>query len=220
MNSADANIYPLTFDVEYPEQLSRWKTAFRLVLAVPILVLVAILVGPYRSDGSSAQWGVEPWTVTIPDFTYVGGLLVLAPALMLVCRRKHPRWWFDWNSGLLALQSRVAAYLYLLRDEYPSTDDEQAVHLRVAYPDSSRALNRWLPLVKWLLAIPHYVVLAGLTIASLVAVVLAWFAIVITGRYPKPLFDFCVGYLRWTYRVIAYALLMATDEYPPFRLRS
>jgi len=145
-------------------------------------------------------------------------LLVLAPLLMIVIRRRYPRWWFDWHVGLLKLQSRVAAYLYLLRDEYPSTDEDQAVHLTVRYPDTPQELNRWLPLVKWLLAIPHYVVLLVLTVASMVAVVIAWFAVVITGRYPRPLFSFSVGYLRWNYRVIAYAFLLATDKYPPFRL--
>ena len=208
----------LTFDVDYPQQLSRWKTAFRLVLALPILALVAILVGPYRFEGLTASWGIDPWTVTVPNFAYVGGLLVLAPLLMIVIRRKYPRWWFDWNVGLLKLQSRVAAYLYLLRDEYPSTDEDQAVHLTVRYPDTPQELNRWLPLVKWLLAVPHYVVLLVLTVASMVAVVIAWFAVVITGRYPRPLFSFSVGYLRWNYRVIAYAFLLATDKYPPFRL--
>jgi len=208
----------LTFDVDYPQQLSRWKTAFRLVLALPILALVAILVGPYRFEGLTASWGIDPWTVTVPNFAYVGGLLVLAPLLMIVIRRKYPRWWFDWNVGLLKLQSRVAAYLYLRRDEYPSTDEDQAVHLTVRYPDTPQELNRWLPLVKWLLAVPHYVVLLVLTVASMVAVVIAWFAVVITGRYPRPLFSLSVGYLRWNYRVIAYAFLLATDKYPPFRL--
>jgi len=210
--------YSLTFDADYPLQLSRWKTAFRLVLALPILVLVAILVGANRFGGLTASWGVEPWTVTVPNFAYVGGLLVLAPLLMIVFRRKYPRWWFDWNVGLLMLQSRVAAYLYLLRDEYPSTDEAQAVHLTVRYPDAPQELSRWLPLVKWLLAIPHYIVLLVLTVVSIVAVVIAWFAVVITGRYPRPLFAFSVGVLRWNYRVIAYAFLLATDKYPPFRL--
>ena len=222
MNTPTTDSYALTFDIDYPERLSRWKTAFRLVLALPILALFAILVGPLRSEGGTASWGVADRTVTVPflNFAYLGlgGLLVLAPVLMIAIRRKYPRWWFDWNVGLLKLQSRVAAYLYLLGDEYPSTDEDQAVHLTVRYPDASQELNRWLPLVKWLLAIPHYIVLLVLTVASMVAVVIAWFAVVITGRYPRPLFNFIVGFLRWNYRVIAYAFLLATDKYPPFRL--
>ncbi|MBH0780457.1 DUF4389 domain-containing protein [Nocardia sp. NEAU-351] len=137
---------------------------------------------------------------------------------MIVVRRKYPRWWFDWNVALLGLQSRIAAYLYLLREEYPSTDEQQAVRLAVRYPDASRDLSRWLPLVKWLLAIPHLIVLSVLSAASIVTVVLSWFAVVCTGRYPRSLFDFHVGVLRWHYRVIAYAFLLVTDDYPPFRL--
>lgn len=218
MNPGAKAGYPLTFDVDYPLRLSRWKTALRPVLAVPILVLLSIVLGVNASQGRTATWGIAPWTVTVPNVAYVGGLLVLAPLLMIVLRRKYPRWWFDWNVGLLRLQSRVAAYLYLMRDEYPSTDEEQAVHLTVRYPDVPRELNRWLPLVKWFLAIPHYFALIVLTVASMVGVVVAWFAVLITGRYPRPLFDFGVGVLRWNYRVIAYAVLLATDDYPPFRL--
>ena len=87
-----------------------------------------------------------------------------------------------------------------------------------AYPDVRHSLNRWLPLVKWLLAIPHYIVLAFLYLAALVVVVIAWFAILFTGRYPRGLFDFLVGVGRWHNRVLAYALLLVTDQYPPFRL--
>ena len=212
------NDYRLNFDVEYPDHLGRLSTAFRIVLAAPILALVAILAGADRFSGWSTSWGVEPWTVTVPDVSYAGGLLVLAPLLMIVTRRKYPRWWFDWNVGLLSLQSRVAAYLYLLRDEYPSTDDAQAVHLTVQYPDARQQLNRWMPLVKWLLAAPHYAVLLVLDLASIGAVVIAWFSILFSGRYPRALFEFNVGVLRWNYRAIAYAFLLATDEYPPFRL--
>lgn len=218
MNPQPHDGYGLTFDVDYPQRLSRWKTAFRLVLAVPILLLMSILVGTNRVEGASATWGIDPWTITVPDVSYFGGAIVLAPLIMIVVRRKYPRWWFDWNVGLLGLQSRIAAYLYLLRAEYPSTDEDQAVHLTIRYPDAARELNRWLPLVKWLLAIPHYVALIVLTAASVPVVVIAWFAVVLTGRYPRPLFDFIVGVLRWHYRVIAYAFVLVTDDYPPFRL--
>lgn len=213
-----ADTCALTLDVDYPQQLSRWKALLRPLLAVPILVLVGLIVWPNDSVELTASWGIEPWTITVPNISYFGGLLVLPPLLMIIVRRKYPRWWFDWNVGLLKLQARVSAYLYLLRDEYPSTDEGQAVHVTVRYPDASRELKRWLPILKWLFAIPHYVVLVVLSVASLVAVVIAWFAVVITGRYPRPLFDFIVGYLRWNYRVAAYALLLVTDEYPPFRL--
>jgi len=137
---------------------------------------------------------------------------------MLVFRQKYPRWWFDWNLNLLRFSNRVTAYLALLDDRYPSTDEEQAVHLDFAYPDAQR-LNRWLPLVKWLLAIPHYVVLFFLTIGAVGAVIIAWFAILFTGIYPRALFDYVVGVVRWSNRVNGYAFSLVTDQYPPFSLR-
>ena len=147
-----------------------------------------------------------------------GGLLVFGPLLMILFRHKYPRWWFDWNLALFRFTVRVESYLLLLRDEYPSTDEEQAVHLEIAYPDVEADLNRWLPLVKWFLAIPHYIVLIFLIIVSLVLVIFAWFAILFTGRYPRIFFDYVVGTMRWATRVEAYAFMLATDRYPPFRL--
>jgi hypothetical protein len=138
---------------------------------------------------------------------------------MIVFRQRYPRWWFDWNREVLRFSSRIGAYLTLLDDRYPSTDDQQAVTLDFPYPDAARDLNRWLPLVKWLLAIPHYVVLFFLWVAAAIAVIFAWFAILVTGRYPRGLFDFVVGVGRWTNRVVAYAFLLVTDRYPPFQLR-
>jgi len=149
----------------------------------------------------------------------IGGATVFLPlVLMLVFRQKYPRWWFDWNLNLLRFSNRVAAYLALLDDRYPSTDDEQAVHLDFPYPDTHQ-MNRWLPLVKWLLAIPHYVVLFFLWIGALVSIVIAWFAILFTGTYPRSLFNYVVGVLRWNNRVMAYAFTLVTDQYPPFSLR-
>jgi len=148
----------------------------------------------------------------------IGGAAVFVPlVLMLVFRQKYPRWWFDWNLNLLRFSNRVTAYLALLDDRYPSTDEEQSVHLDFAYPEA-RQMNRLLPLVKWLLAIPHYVVLFFLGIAALVSIIVAWFAIIFTGRYPRSLFEFVVGVMRWTNRVNAYAFTLVTDQYPPFRL--
>ncbi len=137
---------------------------------------------------------------------------------MLLFRQKYPKWWFDWNLALTKFSTRVSAYLVLLRDEYPSTDEEQAVHLEIAYPDVSKDLKRGMPLVKWFLAIPHYILLFLLYIAVVVSVVIAWFAILFTGRYPRGLFGFVVGVLRWSLRVAVYAFLLTTDRYPPFSL--
>jgi hypothetical protein len=147
-----------------------------------------------------------------------GGVVFLPTVLMLLFRRKYPRWWFDWNLALIRFTARCAAYLALLRDEYPSTDEEQAVYLEIPYPDAAWELNRYLPLVKWLLAIPHYVVLCFLGVAAVVCVLVAWFAILFTGRYPRSLFEFVVGVFRWALRVEVYAFLLTTDRYPPFSL--
>ena len=138
--------------------------------------------------------------------------------LTLLFRQKYPRWWFDWNLALTKFFTRVDAYFCLLTDVYPSTDEEQSVHIEIPYPDAKNDLNRWLPLVKWLLAIPHIIVLVFLGIAVIIDIVIAWFVILFTGRYPRGLFDFVVGVARWCLRVYAYALLLTTDRYPPFAL--
>jgi hypothetical protein len=198
--------YPLSFSVDYPDrELNRVTTGFRLILAIPLLLLLA-LFGLGR-----AGFGGHP----------LGGvalLLFLPVVALLVLRHKYPRWWFDFNVMLLRLESRISAYIFLLRDEYPSADEEQAVHVDVVYPDAPNELNRWLPLVKWFLAIPHYIVLVFLDIAAVVVVIIAWFAILFTGRYPRGMFDFVTGVLRWSLRVTAYAFLLVTDRYPPFSL--
>jgi len=155
------------------------------------------------------------------DWTWLyaaGGTLFLPILLMILFRQKYPKWWFDWNVALIKFSNRVGAYVSLLTDVYPSTDEEQSVHIQIPYPDVPKDLNRWLPLVKWFLAIPHYIVLACLGIAAIVCVVIAWFAILFTGRYPKGLFDFVVGVARWSLRVAAYAYLLTTDRYPLFSL--
>ena len=204
--------YPVQLSIDYPDRdLNRLTTAFRLIVVIPILI-VAGSIGGHAGGGYAA--GDQGWTVA----GGTGGLLFLGPLLMIVFRQKYPRWWFDWNRELLRFGNRVATYLALMDDRYPSTDERQSVALDFPYPDARQGLNRWLPLVKWLLAIPHYILLAFLWLAALVAVVIAWFAILFTGRYPRGLFDFVLGVLRWGNRVIAYAFLLVTDEYPPFRL--
>jgi len=200
--------YPVQFDVDFPTRpLDRVSTAFRIFAALPILVVLGLL--------SSQTLHSDDRTT----FTLAGGaaVLFLPLVLMLLFRQKYPRWWFDWNINLLRFSNRVTAYLALLDDRYPSTDEEQAVHLSFEYPDA-RQMNRWLPLVKWLLAIPHYVVLFFLAIAAVIAIVLAWFVILFTGRYPRRLFNFVVGVLRWSNRVTGYAFALVTDQSPPFRL--
>ena len=202
--------YPVQFSVEYPDRhLNRLTTAFRLIVAIPIVIVLATVEG----GGGGWDWGHGNEVAA-----GTGGLLFLAPLLMIVFRQKYPRWWFDWNRELLRFVNRVGVYLALMDDRYPATDDQQAVTLELPYPDAERDLNRWLPLVKWFLAIPHYIVLLFLWIGAVVSIVIAWFAILFTGRYPRSLFDYLVGVGRWENRVAAYAFLMVTDRYPPFRL--
>jgi hypothetical protein len=203
----------MAFDVDYPDRpLDRLSTGLRILFIIPIAFILALISG---GTGDFGNWGRDEGTVVVVGG---GGLLFLPTVLMILFRQKYPRWWYDWNLQLLRFQNRVGAYLGLLRDEYPSTDEEQAVHLDTPYPDAKQDLNRWLPLVKWLLAIPHVIILVFLFLAAIVVVIIAWFAILFTGTYPRGLFDFVVGTMRWSNRVVAYAIILTTDRYPPFRL--
>ena len=190
--------YPVRLAVDYPDRaLNRISTGFRIFAAIPIVIVLGSIGG-----GEGRFAGTQGTTLAIGGT----GLLVIPPLLLILFRQKYPRWWYDWNLQLLRFSNRVGVYLALMDDRYPSTDEEQSVHLDTPYPDARTGLNRWLPLVKWLLAIPHYVVLA-------------WFSILFTGRYPRALFDYVEGVIRWHNRVIGYALILVTDDYPPFRLR-
>jgi hypothetical protein len=204
--------YPVQFSVDYPDRpLNRVTSAFRIFTVIPIAVVLGTVAGATYSS-TTARGGTTATAVG------AGGILFLGPLLMILFRQKYPRWWFDWNLQLMRFQARVGAYFALMSDVYPSTDDEQYVHLDFPYPNANQDLNRWLPLVKWLLAIPHYFVLLALGIAALVALIIAWFAIVFTGRYPQGLFHFVEGVFRWSNRVVAYAIVLVTDHYPPFSL--
>src|SRR5262245_48786018 len=204
--------YPVSFSVDYPErELNRLTTFFRIFIVIPIAIVAALLPGAELSG--SADWGSSSAGAAFG----AGSLVVLPILLMLLFRKKYPRWWYDWNLELLRFANRIGVYIALMDDEYPSTDARQAVHLDFAYPDAER-LSRGLPLVKWLLAIPHYIVLFFLYVGVFFAAIGAWFAILFPGRYPKGLFDFVAGVLRWHNRVVGYAFSLVTDEYPPFRL--
>src|SRR4051794_24628574 len=206
-----ATDFPLSFDVEYPDRpLDRLTSALRIFTVIPI----GIVLGTLGTVSFSTSTGDDYRGAAASG----GGLLFLPPLLMILFRQKYPRWWFDWNRELLRSSNRVGAYAVLLNDTYPATDEEQYVRLEVEYPDAQNDLNRWLPLVKWLLAIPHFIVLFFLYIGAFFAVIGAWFAILFTGRYPRGIFDYVVGVGRWTNRVTAYALILVTDRYPPFRL--
>jgi hypothetical protein len=206
--------YAARLEIDYPEQLDRATTFFRLIWIIPIAIILGLLTA---SGGTRVV--TETGETIRTSWGGITGTLAAATALMIVFRQRYPRWWFDFARELTRFGARVGAYLALLTDEYPSTVDEQSVHLEIDYPDVQRDLNRWLPLVKWLLAIPHFIVLTVLLIIVIFAVVIAWFAILFTGRYPRELFDFVVGVGRWALRVQAYAILLVTDRYPPFSTR-
>jgi hypothetical protein len=207
---AIAPFYAARLDVDYPQKLNRLTTLIRPILIIPIYVVVSLLLG---GGGFSYQISDNI------NFS-LGGTegIAVATALMILFKKHYPRWWFDFEKELARFSARIAAYLLLLTDQYPSTVNEQAVHLEIDYPNAKRDLNRWLPLVKWILAIPHYIVLTMLTFVAIFAVAYAWFAILITGRYPRDIFDLIVGIGRWSLRVHAYAFLLVTDQYPPFSL--
>jgi len=201
--------YPVSFAVEYPDRpLNRLTTVFRIFTAIPIVVVIATLSGGY------GRWGGPSWEAGFGG----PGVLFIPVLLMLVFRQKYPNWWYDWNLQLVRFSSRIGVYVALMEDRYPSTDEPQSVRVEFPYPGAPANVNRWLPLVKWFLAIPHYIVLFFLYLAAIVIVVLAWFAILFTGRYPRGMFEFVEGVFRWHVRVAGYALLLVTDRYPPFRL--
>jgi hypothetical protein len=205
--------YAARLEVDYPEELDRFTTFFRLIWIIPIFIILSLLTA--TGNETVAETGEQ---IERTGLGATGGLWI-ATMLMIVFRQLYPRWWFDFARELTRFGARVGAYLFLLTDRYPSTVDEQSVHLEIDYPDVERDLNRWLPLVKWLLAIPHYIVLAVLGVIAIIVWVIAWFAILFTGRFPRGLFDYVVGVARWGLRVSAYVSLLVTDRYPPFSLK-
>jgi len=213
-NPASPSNYPATLSIDYPDRpLNRLTTFFRILMVIPIAIILGLITSAYLGwDGGQNTGGNVNWQYT------TGGFVVLPLVLMILFRKKYPKWWFDWNLALTRFSYRVSAYISLLRDEYPSTDEEQAVHVDLVYPDAQTQLGRGWPLIKWFLAIPHYIILFFLGIAAFICIIIAWFAILFTGRYPRGLFDFVVGVERWSLRVSAYMAILTTDKYPPFSL--
>jgi hypothetical protein len=212
--ATSAEPYAARLTVDYPDQLDRLTTLLRLIWVIPIGIIFRLLTAT-GNETVVSQTGQQ---VRNSSGGITSGLFV-ATVLMILFRLRYPRWWFDFARELTRFGARIGAYVALLTDQYPSTAEEQWVHLEIDYPDVARDLNRWLPLVKWLLAIPHYIVLIVLGLVAVVVVVIAWFAILMTGHYPRALFDFVVGVGRWSLRVSAYAFLLVTDRYPPFSLK-
>ena len=201
--------YPVSLDIDYPDQADRLTTFFRLLTAIPILIILGMLIGGECNVDAADAW----------KYAYHGGGIVFIPTLlMIVIMQKYPRWWFDWNLELTRFSTRVSSYLLLLTHVYPSTDESQGVHIDISYPDVKNDLQRGMPLVKWLLVVPHLIILYFLYVAGLVCTIIGWFAILFTGAYPRSFFDFVVGVMRWSLRVFSYAILLTTDDYPPFQL--
>lgn len=188
-------VYPADLQIDYPETTNRLTTFFRPFVALPILIIFNIV-------------------------SYAVSNLSLAILLMILFRKKYPRWWFDWNLAFTRFSLRIAGYMLLLQHDYPSTDEDQAVHVKLIYPDVEKELGRGMPLIKWLLAVPHFFILLFLYLAVFVVSIIAWFAILFTGKYPRGMFDFTVGVMRWNLRVQSYFMLLITDQYPPFSMQS
>jgi hypothetical protein len=181
--------YPAALNIDYvSDGRNRITVFFRVVTLIPILLVVTGL--------QTLLWPV---------------------ILMVLFRQKYPRWWFDFNLEVTKFTTRVSAYWMLLSDEYPSTDEEQSTHLTLDYPADGQ-LNRWLPLFKWILALPHYIVLWVLVMVAAILVFVSWFVILFTGKLPQGIHNYVVGVSRWSLRVQAYAFLLTTDKYPPFSL--
>jgi hypothetical protein len=213
-------IYAARLEIDYPEKLDRLTTFFRIIWIIPIAIILALITQTGHTVTNTVILN-QAGEIVKRTRDSAGGLvsgIAVATVLMILFRQRYPRWWFDFIRELTRFEARVGAYLLLLTDQYPSTVEEQSVHLEIDYPDAKSDLNRWMPLFKWLLAIPHYFVLFFLGLAALFVTIFAWFAIVLTGQYPKSLFDFVVGVGRWGLRVNAYAFLLVTDRYPPFSL--
>ncbi len=203
------NKYPVTLTIDYSDQSDRLTAFFRLILVIPILIILGLLL----DNNVGSEYGE-----CVDERTYGIGLIFAPTLLMILFRQKYPKWWYNFNVELVKFGTRVFAYVLLLRDEYPSTDEEQAVHINIPYPDVKKDLVSWMPLVKWFLAIPHVIVLCFLWIGAIIAVIIAWLAILFTGTHPKGIHDYIVGVMQWSLRVEAYAIILTTDEYPPFSL--
>ena len=213
MENSGNQPYPVQFDVDYPEGgRNRLSALLRIILAIPIGIVIMFVSGYIDVGDAELNNAINPAVAA-------GGVVWIATVLMIVFRQKYPRWWFDWNLEFLRFGARFEAFVGLLRDEYPSTDEEQSVHLDIEYPEVKEQLNRYLPIIKWLLAIPHYIALVVLSAIAFVVTILAWLTILVFGTYPRGMFNYVVGVSRWWLRVVAYAFVLSTDRYPPFSLK-
>lgn len=220
-NQSNPKQYAARLEIDYPDKLDRLTTFFRIIWIIPITIIFGLIAG----GGETIRYTTylnQAGEVVKRTRDSSGGILAglfVATLLMILFRQRYPRWWFDFARELTRFGYRIGAYFALLTDQYPSTVEEQSVHLEIDYPNVKEGLSRGMPLIKWFLAIPHYIVLAFLVIGAIFVVIIAWFAILFSGQYPKGLFDYMVGVGRWGLRVNAYAVLLVTDQYPPFSLK-
>lgn len=189
-------------DVTLTER-NRVSALFRIIVVVPMAIFVASFAPTDLSTSNSNYLSV--------------GFFILPTALAIVVRQIYPTYLLAFNEALLSLQTRVDAYLLLLTDEYPSIEENDVVS--VTFPEvDAKALNRWLPLIKWFLAIPLYVVGVFYIVYLFLLTIAGWFSVVFTGNYPEKCTEGVVGTIAYWNRVIGYAFLMVTDEYPSFSL--
>ena len=209
----EPDAYPARLEIDYPERLERLSTLLRIPFSIPIAILSWLMpVAPALAISLAVEGAIDD---SGTGFFFAAFFLPLV--LMILFRRKYPRWWFDFLLELTRFQYRVSAYFGLLTDKYPSTDEEQSIHVELDYPDAEQ-LNQFYPIIKWLLLIPHYIVVAVLGVIAIPVLIIAWFAILFTGSYPRPLFNYVVGVGSYGLRISAYGFLLITDRYPPFRL--
>jgi len=191
-------------DVTMTER-NRTSALFRLILVVPIAIFVAAFTPSVAGLDSGDMNSLN------------AGFFALPVALAIVFRQVYPSYLLSFNEALLSLQTRVNAYVCLLTDEYPSIEDNDVVS--VTFPEvDAKALNRWLPLVKWFLAIPLYVVGIVYIFYGLFLTGCAWISILFSGNFPEFCAEGIVGVIAYWNRVVGYALVLVTDEYPTFSL--
>jgi hypothetical protein len=191
-------------DVTLTER-NRVTALFRIILVVPMAIFLAAFT-PSVADLESGDLN-----------SLYAGFFALPVGLAIVFRQVYPSYLLAFNEALLSLQTRVNAYVVLLTDEYPSIEENDVVS--VTFPEvDAKALNRWLPLIKWLLAIPLYLVGIVYIVYAAFLTLFAWISILFSGNFPEFCAEGIVGVIAYWNRVVGYALILVTDEYPTFSL--
>ena len=185
---------------------NRTTVFWRGILAFPVVIFVAAFAQSTFSESENGAAGTA-------------GLIVLPTLLALLFRGKYPSYVLTFNHALIELSTRLAAYVLILNDKYPSIESNSKVSVVFPDVDGGKKLNRWLLLVKWILALPHYIVGIVYLLISLVVTVIAWVQTSITGKYPRWAGEIVFGTIAYWNRVQGYMLLLVTDKYPSFKLK-